>query len=751
MAERRIFSKIIASLLRNVPTARDVLLIDQEGIQFAFVARSRNKRVEPRKYGSLMKAFLTPVQNLANEFDVEAPLVQAFCFSNAAITIINAGYGFLCIAHKILGFPLDFSAIQKTLAELSPQFPKLVESDGKLMQELSLGTGSDVKKLNYLARFQALFAQVFQALNAGTLEPSVQTVEGSKPEEMLATILPKVALENANFSCVVSGQGTILAHQGTPVDKIKSVLGSIVQIPATQANQVLMEDLLFAVTAFSDQSLLTCSYAGALKKKALYYCQHLPSTEVGLKTAMGPGYSVAKSLRDQIGTATSGVLTHTIDYLFYNFNKLSEIINSMISAQNYREAKPYLKRVVNLLQQHGDFDSAGDYQRWLGFIKFKEGDFKKATRNYQRAIVLHTKAGTFDKVGNHYKDLGNIAEKDNNPGKALEYYNKASLNFGKANKSEAQDKAIEKVAALQASFAEQMKAIIDQMTGEQIQLKYFCTKTKLKEPLVKEILLDMISEGVVPGQIDEAKGRYLKVDLSPKEQQDAIEKMKAAIVKQAKKTVTLGRDLGSITTDIDNVEAQLVKWEANFESINVPLHRYLQYQDLMDDKHFLEQQVRIIEANQPLTSPEGVPLTCMVCLNAITTGDPVVQCDNRHPAHAKCMSFWIERHKKCPVCEAALLPNILASFPSGPTSTRDDLKARDLAIQQLQQQLDSAHDEIAKLKGAIAAIKGLSQQEKDAATLLAAERQTKQELFSQVAQKERKISELETLIRNFQS
>ncbi|MHA1731711.1 MAG: RING finger domain-containing protein, partial [Promethearchaeota archaeon] len=506
--------------------------------------------------------------------------------------------------------------------------------------------------------------------------------------------------------------------------------------------------LIFTVTGFSDLSVLFAGNFGALNKEELVFIEFFESSEWGFNSVISPAIGLANTLKSISASESGGVFLETTHYLTLSVQELSTIISEKIKNNEYDLAEKYISRAKDLLLKSGDFNAAGDYQRWLGFIKFKESNFKLATRNYQEAIKLHTRANQFDKVGDDYKDLANISEKTGDLARALEFYNQASLNYGKVGKTAEQDKVLEKEMTLRGKFTEQIKELVDNATSEQIPLDFFVTKTKLKRPLLIEVLVDMIAEGVIPGQIDETKGRYLKKALSPEAQMDAIARMKAELVSQAAMSEVAEKSLSDLTAELDKTETEMEKWERTFEQMNLPLHRYLEYQEQLERKNFIEHQIKILEANKVLSTPAGVPTTCMICLKPIQTTDPVTYCQQNHPAHTQCLAFWLERQKKCPVCESDLLPSVLQSFPQA-GSLRDEVKSRDATISQLKAQIQDLQSQVQAMASSVGEMTSDTEKDQGLFQKLVAERQEKSGLLLQIGEKEKKIKELEALVEEF--
>ncbi|GAB4319270.1 MAG: hypothetical protein Kow0069_22790 [Promethearchaeota archaeon] len=749
MSEKRIFAGIVAGLLRDLPTARNIVLLDQEGIPISFVTRTRKEKVDPQKYGSQVRALFFPAKNLAKSVGAEAPLLHLLVFEESVLTLVNLGYALLAIAQDITGFPLPHDLLEKVASQLAPVFPELERAESSLLKELSLSEGGTSGDLNYAERYLGQLKEIAIGIAGGTFQHQPAVTDKDEPREAFPELLSGVDLFGAAAVAIFGADGRTLAQAGGSVDPTAK---NVFEIPAQQAKELKAGELLFTVTGLTDASLFLSCPVGAEGSGPIIMTVHHPSSNVGFRSVMSPVYSVAKGAELVCGSELSRKFTDAVTYLSYTVADLSTIISDQIKKKQYGEAKKFIRRAVNLLVASGDFESAGDYQRWMGFIKFQETDFRSAIKQYQEAIKLHAKAGALGKVADDYKDMANVSEKMGDLAKQFDYLAQAVLNYGKSGNAEAQQGVLERVKGVRDHFIAEFKKIIDRTRGDRVPLRELVNKTKLKKSLVVEVLVDMISEGVIPGEVDEEKGEYIRARLSTAEQEDAIARMKEEIKRKAlAASVGAEKSLSDLTVKIGEVETELAKWERTFEQMNLPIHRYLEYQELLDQKNFLEQQVRVLESNVAFVAEDGSPATCVVCLKPMKAPQAASFCGQGHPVHAKCLSLWVTRQTKCPVCETEYLPSSLASVPVGPGVTVQSVLSLEETIRVLKEQVENLRTENERLRGALLAVEGMTAEQGDAFQKLVEERKEKAALLARVAERDQKIKDLEALLVQLRS
>ena len=55
------------------------------------------------------------------------------------------------------------------------------------------------------------------------------------------------------------------------------------------------------------------------------------------------------------------------------------------------------------------------------------------------------------------------------------------------------------------------------------------------------------------------------------------------------------------------------------------------------------------------SSPKSSPKECPICLEEVNKDNAsIIQCENKHLYHDKCIKQWMEHKTECPICKADL-------------------------------------------------------------------------------------------------
>ena len=73
--------------------------------------------------------------------------------------------------------------------------------------------------------------------------------------------------------------------------------------------------------------------------------------------------------------------------------------------------------------------------------------------------------------------------------------------------------------------------------------------------------------------------------------------------------------------------------EKTFESINLPFVKYLEYEDLLNQKQFIDHKSRIIQNQEVVLNNKGENVVCPICFKQLKISDSLCQCPNSHKMH----------------------------------------------------------------------------------------------------------------------
>ncbi|MHA1731004.1 MAG: hypothetical protein ACTSU5_03630, partial [Promethearchaeota archaeon] len=200
------------------------------------MSKSRKDRLDPQQFGSLLKATLFPVQDISNKLKSDT-LVHVLVFQDAFLTIVNLGYGFLCVIQDLQGFPIAIEPLRKAINQITPVFPEIFESESQLLKELSIGTAEESETLDYSTKYASEINSLLEGLSGGVLEPPQLSTSTQDPNLMFSELLTQLPLEITPITMVVS-KGGILGVAGSRVGEFDANVLNVFNIPAESHSQL---------------------------------------------------------------------------------------------------------------------------------------------------------------------------------------------------------------------------------------------------------------------------------------------------------------------------------------------------------------------------------------------------------------------------------------------------------------------------------------------------------------------------------
>ncbi|MHA1341651.1 MAG: RING finger domain-containing protein [Promethearchaeota archaeon] len=738
MVEKRVLDNILANSLREDPSIRVISLIDKEGLPISFAIKSRKYKIKPQTLGSFIKQGFYPAENYALNLKLGTPLLELYIMQSASLLIVNLGVALLGINFDNSGWPLPSSLINNLLSQLLMQLRQAIKEESGLLSTIT-GMDKSGKKYELISDEKLkILMQIIGSFSMGNLKPILIKETAPAPE-----IFMNVAEKFDTFT--VDSKGVILSMNPNYGPEFVACTNETLDIEINGLTVFKSGKVLCAFSYFEDKNCIANSVIGEYNSQNIYVFKKFPDWGVGFKTLITPFYEIANYLVADFASEESMDFIDVVIYLTDDVESLRERINSYIKENDLETARKFMERAALLYMRQKDYENAGDIFKWRGYYYYQEGKIKEAISDYELSAQYHKLANQLEKAGDDYIDIGNILTNSANVAEALEYYIKAQEIYEKLNLSQKADEIKNLKSNIIEPYKENAANFIKQTTGETLTIDYLARKLKLTEQLTITILKELIEEGVIGGEVDEARGRYTKVRISTKR----------PIVKPVQKPAMVNRkiirslDYSKIQPELANIENSLKVYEKEFEKRAIPFMKYLEYEKLLDQKQFFEHKRRILENENVFFKEDGSNQLCFICFQKLKTEDILSECPNGHKAHQQCLSIWIKSQDDCPVCDSPLFPFILKSSylgVEGSTGTQEDNLA---IINQMQARIAELEQENESLKKINASLKDLKGDSQDLAEKLIRERELKNKMEQELKRKDLTIRELKSMIKLF--
>ncbi len=745
---KKSFDAALAKFVRGDKNIVFTAIVDHEGIAISYVAKSRKYTVTSQQVGSIIKAVAFPANDLIKIFNLGDMIAQVFVLQDASLFQFNLGYAYLVILEKIVGFPINKSKVFSVFEKVRPLLSQLKPERSAMLKELDEKT--DVAKFRELSDTQVQrIADLLDHLDAGTMavQPISLTTKDVIPA--LTELLPKVKKSWFQAGITHDLNGEVKAQTGSSVPTFARTMGVMFKVASDQLPMLAKGSFLFTFVGYENGDAVFSFPVGKVGDIPLIMSGYVKQI-TNLKDIISVPMTVARSVKDIAGSDLALKAMEIMDFVTSPVNALKTVIQDHLKSNRFKEAKKNMLRAVEILLRTSDFASAGDFLRWTGFVYFKMEKAEKAKNYYLEAAKNHELGQAFDKTGDDYRDLANLSLRANDLANAYEYFTQASFYYSKAGIQAEFDKVEEERGKILKKFSVDIKDVLEKSSSEVVKLDYISQKVNLREERIADILRDLIAEGQIPGMIDEGKGRYLKKAIAPVKPPVKMDKVDL-IKQQMRESALLQKPtpITEIQNQISTQESELVKWERTFQQINLPFARYLEYQEILDKKQFLDQKLKVLSISQPFIAQDGTALRCSICLQEIQVHQPICRCSQNHPAHLNCMAVWVQRQSQCPVCDLKLLPTVLKTVMPNEIGTQQEIEAREAIIADLRVQMKKIEADLNQKSQAIRDFAHAGSKEEELFKKLMNERDERAKLEMTLAQKEKTIQELKSMLKVF--
>ncbi len=745
---KKSFDSALAKFVRGDKNIVFTAIVDREGIAISYVAKSRKYTVTSQQVGSIIKAVSFPANDLVKIFNLGDMTAQVFVLQDASLFQFNLGYAYLVIMEKIVGFPINKSKVFSVLEKVRPLLSQLKPEKSAMLKELDEKT--DVAEFRELSEMQVQrVADLLDHLDTGTMTTQPFPLTAREPIPALTEIMPKVKKSWLQVGITHDLNGDVKAQVGTSVPAFGRTMGVMFKVASDQLPILAKGTFLFTFAGYENGDSVFSFPVGKAGDVPLVMSGYVKQTNV-LKEIISIPMTIARSMKDIAASDLALKAQEFMDFVTSPVNVLKPIIQEHLKLNRFKEAKKCMLRAVEILLRTSDFASAGDFLRWTGFVYFKMEKTEKAKNYYLDAAKNHDLGQAFDKTGDDYRDLANLSLRANDLANAYEYFTQASFYYSKSGVQAEFDKVEEERSKILKKFSAEIKEILDKSSSEVVKLDYISSKISLREERIADILRDLIAEGQIPGMIDEGKGRYLKKAVAPVKPPVKMEKVEL-IKQQMRESALLQKPtpVTEIQNQISTQEAELAKWERIFQQINLPFARYLEYQEILDKKQFLDQKLKVLSISQPFIAQDGTALRCSICLQEIQAHQPICRCSQNHPAHLNCMAVWVQRQSQCPVCDVKLLPQTLKAVMPNEIGTQQEIEAREAIITDLRNQMKKIEADLTQKSQAVREFAHAGSKEEELFKKLMNERDERAKLEMNLAQKEKTIQELKSMLKVF--
>src|SRR5271157_2924132 len=547
MVDKKAFNSALAKLVRGDVNIIFAAIVDREGITISYVAKSRKYPVTPQQVGSIIKAVSFPSNDVVKIFNLGDLVAQFFVLKDACLFQINLGHVFLVVLDKIIGFPLNKNKTLSALEKLKPLLNQLKPEKSAMLKELDENV--DVAEFRELTDTQVQkISDFIDNLDANSLETQPVPVTTSEMAPALTEIFSAVSSPWVQNAVAHNFEGEIITELGTSMPEFAQAMGVLFKVCSDQLKTLDYGDFVFSCAAYGNGDAAFTFPVGKDGEVPVILSGYVKQN-YSLKDMMKIPLTVPLSLKPSAGSDLSLIALDMINFLTFPVTELKAIVQDLLRDERLDEARKYMQRAVEIQLRVGDYTGAGDFLRWVGFAYFKEDDVENAKSYYLEAAKNHEFGQAFDKTGDDYKDLANLSLRAEDSANAFEYFTQASFYYSKSGTQEEFDKIEEERSKLLKQISTQIKEILDNSTSEVIKLDYIASKVELREERIADILRDLISEGEIPGMVDEGKGRYLKNELAPAKAPEKLEKIE--LLKQQMRESALGQK-ATPTTELQN-------------------------------------------------------------------------------------------------------------------------------------------------------------------------------------------------------
>lgn len=740
MVEKRVFDTILANFLRSEPSIRLIALVDKEGMPISFAIKSRKYKIKPESLGATIKQSFYPSENYGKNLNL-LPLLQIYIMEQGCVICFKLGVITLGIVFELSGWPLQVNIFNEMLTNLLPQFKSALQQEGGLLSGIIEEKEKQQAVESISSNYTQLLLQALNSLMTGKIDP-LMIMESAHAPEIFAIIAEKFD------SFMVDGNNTILSMNPNYGPEFVITTKETIEIESHGLTVFNSGKILCGLSYFANKSCFVNGIVGEYNNQPLFAFKKYSDWSVGFNSILSVFYAIANYLVADYASDLSMNFIDTVIYLTDSIGSLKERINSYVSEKDFKTARKFMERAAILSLRSQNYVEAGDLYKWMGFTLYKEGEIKECVPYYEIAGKNHELGKDFEKAAGDCLDVANVLANDKQISDAIENYNHAEDLFKRAKKPEKVTEIQKLKNALMEPYSESIIKFIKNSTGETLTIDYINQKFNLNDSLIINILNQLIEQGKIGGEVDKERGRYTKTKITGRkttpEPQTASTQQGPAVSGSS-----IGMSYSQIQPALANIEGSLRTMEKEFETMNVPFLKFIEYEKLLSQKQFLEHKRRIMENKDVFSEPKGENKLCFVCMKEISSTDKLSSCPSEHKAHQSCLSVWVKNQDACPVCDAPLFPMILRSSYKGIKGSMGPDGENAGIIAQMQTKIAELESQVKGLESMNKSLKEIKGDEKDYMEKIMVERDAKDKLEKELKKKDMTIRELKSMIKLF--
>ncbi len=765
MVEKRVLDKILVKALKKNEHIKWIFLIDKEGFPISFSVRSKEFRINPQQFASILRFLFAPAPMYSSGLNLGDSLVGMTFFKEDILVEINLGNGLLGIMHKTVGWPLPADEIGELLAELKIHLPELAYNPSGLLKELKAQIGG-FKKLTLTDQHIVQIIELFNTLMKGKLEKQEYTITKSDQEyyiDLGTNIAGNPNVKDLIITTNEQNSQNIYEHNGA-AEWLGNPTRMLINSYAAGLKKANMSEAVLHIYFFSDYLAVLTSPISQHDKILVYLTFNIKKWNDGFLSVISPLYRTLSTLVPVAPSALTENLKEIFDFFSSTAEELKTKIDQLLAQGNPASAINYMERCAKLFGAQNNYIMAGDYYKWAGYTNYETNNLDKSISFYMKAIDMHRKGRDQAKIAEDYCDLASVLESFSKFKEALDYYSEALRIAKQMGDSQTESEIQANIDRIIAPLSAPIADFINKDSASNFQFSRLSQKFDLPEHIIIIAIEYLLGKQKIVGHLDNNARVYTKRKESMPQATQAqsfqsVNDAQFAIANNAAggggQPIIIGGlvtprstpqftyqfatdQVAKIQADNSKNNAELTKIETEFKRKNVKITDFLKYQTYLNRKKFNDQQITIYDNMLKMNADNGQPILCFVCLKAIESDDLVSICPNGHGAHDNCLATWVQTQQKCPVCSEKIMPFMLqltyakyanAIFNPG-------------YVLGLQKELESANTKLNVLKT-------LDPQNLDLFNRAAAEREEKRQLEKALGRKEQELEELKNLLKSY--
>jgi tetratricopeptide (TPR) repeat protein len=754
VVDKKVFDALLVEFMDKSPGLHYVLLNDLEGFAVSFIAKSVEDRKNPKTVAAVTRTLLLPAYHYQSGLSLSSPLLGVFMFNEQILLELNVGYGLLSLFFDKNEWPISTTNFESFLRKLFNHVPNLKSSRKSLLSSLYKDDGSSGISNFDVEQFIPTVINCLEKMSSGVFSPLSLSVTATDLPTLCATIGQGVGTSALGTSIVLAGTQACF-QMGNNAELFGKIAQNALDVHLIDPVKLKMSLPLFEVYCYLNGELIISAPIGKVEGKILELSMYFPSWSVGLNEAAGGLYGAAVSCHELIGSEESVNFINLMNYLMSSVSDLRELIEQALNEGRRDDARVLMKRSTKLLQNAQEYSVAGDYFKWIAYTYFEVKDFSPALENYKLAAQNYLKANDFENLATTYLDIASLGETMNEYGESLEHYEKAIQVYNQLGSYDNVRTIEQKLNEIRTVFEKNVIDFIGSNTGDSISLDLMSSTLHLPVNSLINLLQNLINAGTIPGQVHAGKGQYTRKVIS------RVMGGNASVTTASISSTSAGGsglNLASGSLAAPSVEVQFVDYsqsaeitkklndeilqlnselnatEQKFQTKGINFMDILKYQARLEKKKLNELKMRIHREMPMINREDGIPETCVCCLERIGDSESVGVCPNGHGFHVKCLSSWLKSQDRCPVCDGRLLPFVLRDYRESLGGTGGGLNAKE-------------SDELQNLRVQNEMLRQGLGDSSELFDKLVAEKEDKNRLLNDLRKKDQMINELRSQIK----